>query len=79
MMKSIFFIVCASLLVLGANATTFTFTEIPDQDATHLNTRFGKVAEYLSQQLNVDVRYVPVKSYSAAITAFRNNQVQLAP
>ncbi len=78
MMKSIFFIVCAWLLVFGANATTFTFTAIPDQDETQLNTRFGKVAEYLSQQLNVDVRYVPVKSYSAAITAFRNNQVQLA-
>jgi phosphonate transport system substrate-binding protein len=33
---------------------------------------------YLSKQLAVNVRYVPVKSYSAAISAFRNNQVQLA-
>jgi phosphonate transport system substrate-binding protein len=28
--------------------------------------------------LGVEVKYIPVKSYSAAVTAFRNNQVQLA-
>jgi phosphonate transport system substrate-binding protein len=36
------------------------------------------VADYLSEQLGVEVQYIPVKSYAAAITAFRNNQVQLA-
>ncbi len=28
--------------------------------------------------MGVEVRYVPVKSYAAAVSAFRNNQVQLA-
>lgn len=60
------------------SATTFTFTAIPDEDESQLRTRFEKVAQYLEQQLGVDVKYVPVKSYSAAVTAFRNNQVQLA-
>lgn len=69
-----------SLAGTGARAQdkTFTFTAIPDQDETRLMTRFGKVADYLSQQLGVAVKYVPVKSYAAAVTAFRNDQVQLA-
>jgi phosphonate transport system substrate-binding protein len=40
--------------------------------------RFGKVAAYLSKELGVETKYVPVKSYAAAVTAFRNDQVQLA-
>ncbi|QQX82023.1 putative selenate ABC transporter substrate-binding protein [Shewanella sp. KX20019] len=59
-------------------AATFTFTAIPDEDESQLRTRFDKVAAYLEERLGVDVKYVPVKSYSAAVTAFRNNQVQLA-
>ncbi|NQZ30582.1 MAG: putative selenate ABC transporter substrate-binding protein [Oceanospirillaceae bacterium] len=55
-----------------------TFTAIPDQDQSQLRLRFQKVADYLAIELNVTVKYIPVKSYAAAITAFRNNQVQLA-
>ncbi|WP_432471012.1 putative selenate ABC transporter substrate-binding protein [Amphritea sp. HPY] len=68
------------MLVSGAvnAAPVFVFTAIPDQDETKLQQRFQKVADYLQQQLEVDVRFVPVKSYASAITAFRNNQVQLA-
>ncbi|MFT5307278.1 MAG: phosphonate transport system substrate-binding protein [Thalassolituus oleivorans] len=68
-------LLAASTLV---NAETFTFTAIPDEDESRLEERFGKVAAYLSEQLGVDVKYIPVKSYPAAITAFRNDQVQLA-
>lgn len=57
---------------------TFVFTAIPDADESRLQQRFNKVAVYLSQKLNVDVKYIPVKSYAAAVTAFRNDQVQLA-
>jgi len=68
-----------SLLVsVSASAATFTFTAIPDADESQLRTRFEKVALYLEEKLGVEVKYVPVKSYSAAVTAFRNNQVQLA-
>jgi len=62
----------------AASAETLVFTAIPDEDETKLVERFRSVADYLSEQLNVDVRYIPVKSYAAAISAFRNNQVQLA-
>lgn len=62
----------------NASAETFVFTAIPDQDEAKLKERFNKVANYLSEQLGVEVQYIPVKSYAAAVTAFRNNQVQLA-
>jgi phosphonate transport system substrate-binding protein len=65
-------------LSINASATTFTFTAIPDEDESQLRTRFEKVALYLEKQLGVKVKYVPVKSYAAAVTAFKNNQVQLA-
>ncbi len=65
-------------LMAAAHAQTFVFTAIPDEDASRLRQRFDKVAQYLSREVGVDVRYVPVKSYAAAVSAFRNNQVQLA-
>lgn len=69
----LFFVMAAS-----AVAETLYFTAIPDQDETRLQERFDGVAEYLSDYLDVDVRFVPVKSYAASVSAFRNNQVQLA-
>ncbi|HET8849489.1 MAG TPA: putative selenate ABC transporter substrate-binding protein [Marinobacter sp.] len=67
--------VCASA---AAQAQTFVFTAIPDEDETKLVERFQGIADYLEGELGVEVRYIPVKSYAAAISAFRNNQVQLA-
>lgn len=71
-----------ALLALPAQAAEapkeFVFTAIPDQDARLLNERFGVVAKALEASLGVPVRYVPVKSYSAAVTAFVNDEVQLA-
>lgn len=61
-----------------AQSTPFVFTVIPDQDETRLVERFTKIAEYLGAKLGVPVRYLPVKTYPAAVTAFTNNQVQLA-
>jgi phosphonate transport system substrate-binding protein len=70
------------VLLLGlaatAKADAFVFTAIPDEDESRLHSRFDKVAGYLADELGVEVRYVPVKSYAAAVTAFRNDQVQLA-
>lgn len=72
---------CAALLLSACNepqTEIFTFTAIPDQDESRLEKRFGGVALYLEEQLDVPVKYVPVKSYAAAVTAFRNNEVQMA-
>ena len=56
----------------------FYFSAIPDQDETKLKERFSKLATYLSTELSVDAKFIPIKSYSASIAAFRNKQVQLA-
>ena len=66
------------LWTLSAWSADFTFTAIPDQDTTRLQERFGKIADYLTEKLGVSVKYVPVKSYSASVQAFKNNEVQLA-
>lgn len=61
-----------------ASAQTLYFSAIPDEDETRLVSRFSKVAEYLEGELGVDVEFLPVKSYAASVTAFRNDQIQLA-
>lgn len=68
----------ATLLTVSAWGADFTFTAIPDQDTTRLEERFGKIADYLSEELGITVKYIPVKSYSASVQAFKNNEVQLA-
>src|SRR5215470_11056421 len=61
-----------------AQSPAFVFTAIPDQDETRLVERFSRFAKYLETKLGVPVKYVPVKTYPAAVTAFINNDVQLA-
>ena len=51
---------------------------IPDQDAQRLARRYEIFANYLSNALDVPVEYVPSVSYSAVVTAFSQNDVQLA-
>jgi len=60
------------------SAATLLFTAIPDENSARLFQRFNKIANYLEGELGVKVKYVPVKSYSASVAAFKNNQVQLA-
>ena len=68
----------ATLFTVSTWGADFTFTAIPDQDTTRLQERFGKIADYLSEKLGITVKYIPVKSYSASVQAFKNNEVQLA-
>ncbi len=70
--------VLTSNTVFAESPKTLVFSAIPDQDETRLKERFGGMADYLSEKLGIPVKYVPVKSYAAVVTAFRNNQVQLA-
>jgi len=64
-----------------SNATdtpVLTFTAIPDQNTTELEQRFDRVAAYLSEELGIEVDYVPVTDYTASVEAFTNGDVQLA-
>ena len=62
----------ASLLTLLSSATvsaqTLVFTAIPDEDETKLVERFTGIADYLAGELDVDVRYIPVKSFTASVS-----------
>ena len=71
-------VILASAAARAAEPPSFVFTAIPDQDETRLAERFGRIAAYLHETLGVPVRYVPVKSYPAAVTSFVNGDVQLA-
>lgn len=61
-----------------AQQKSLVFTAIPDEDETRLVERFTQYAKYFETKLGVPVKYLPVKSYPAAVTAFTNNQVQFA-
>ena len=68
-----------SLFCIGlSHAQQFRFTAIPDENTARLKQRFDKGAAYLSRELGIPVDYIPVKSYSASVVAFKNNEVQLA-
>lgn len=66
------------LLSSQADGQTLRFTAIPDQNTARLTERFGKVADYLARTLDVEVEYIPVKTYAASVAAFKNDEVQLA-
>lgn len=67
-----------SATTAAASKPTLVYTAIPDQDARQLEQRFAIVTDALEESLGIDVKYVPVKSYAAAVTAFVNDEVQLA-
>jgi phosphonate transport system substrate-binding protein len=79
--RSLLALTFLSVLTSGlaeAQQATLVFTAIPDEDETRLVERFTKYARYFEDKLGVPVKYLPVKSYPAAVTAFTNNQVQFA-
>jgi phosphonate transport system substrate-binding protein len=51
---------------------------IPDQDVSLLEARFDGLADYLSRETGLDVRYLPSVNYAAVVTGFRNDDIQLA-
>ena len=87
MLRNLFASVFALLAVLAAAPTipsaraqqpALVFAAIPDEDETRLVERFTIYAKYFEGKLGIPVKYLPVKSYPAAVTAFTNNQVQFA-
>ena len=50
---------------------------IPDQDVSLLEARFNNLAEYLSEETGLKVRYVPQADYAAVVTSFKQGDVHL--
>ena len=69
------------LAACGADAETeetLYIGGIPDQDASVLQARFETLAEYLSEETNLNVRYVPSVDYAAVVTSFRQGDLHMA-
>ena len=62
----------------GKSGRTLFIGGIPDQDTASLVRRFDSMADYLSQELGVDVEYKSSIDYAAVVTAFKNNDIHLA-
>jgi phosphonate transport system substrate-binding protein len=61
----------------SSQKTVLRISAIPDQKPEKLNRLYGLVANELSKQLGVPVKYVPVTDYTAAVTAFRTGDLDL--
>jgi phosphonate transport system substrate-binding protein len=59
------------------NKPVLRISAIPDQQPEKLNRLYGLVANELSKQLGVPVKYVPVTNYAAAVSAFRTGNLDL--
>ncbi len=62
---------------LNANPKVLKLGAIPDQNQEVLDKRFNLFSKELSKNLGVNVKYIPVINYVAAVTGFRTNDLDL--
>ena len=62
----------------GSASDTFYIAGIPDQNTATLVRRSGALTSYLSEELGVDVKFVPTIDYAATVLAFRRGDVHMA-
>ena len=60
-----------------ANTKILKVGAIPDQNQETLNKRFILFSEELSRKLGIEVKYIPVTNYIAAVTGFRTKDLDL--
>ena len=61
----------------GGDPPTLVIGGIPDQEVALLEERFSGLADHLSEQVEIPVRYQPSTDYAALVTAFANGDVTL--
>ena len=62
---------------LKANTKVLRVGAIPDQNQDVLDKRFNLLSKELSNILDIEVKYIPVINYVAAVTGFRTNDLDL--
>ena len=69
----------AVVLAVACSSSTPTvyIGGIPDQDASVLQDRFDSLAEYLSDETGLRVRYQPSSDYAAVVTAFKQGDLHM--
>ena len=60
-----------------SNQQVLKIGAIPDQNPERLNRLYGALSDELSASLDVEVQYVPVSNYAAAVSAFRSGSLDL--
>ncbi len=69
--------------VVGCSSTTPSSIQvlkigaIPDQNPERLNRLYEALSDELLASLDIDVQYVPVSNYAAAVSAFRSGSLDL--
>ncbi len=80
-LKNIFFVLALFFSTLysplNANNKVLKVGAIPDQNQDTLNKRFNLFSKELSKSLDVEVNYIPVINYVAAVSAFRTKDLDL--
>ncbi len=61
----------------SSSTPTLYIGGIPDQDASVLQDRFDSLAEYLSDETGLPVRYQPSSDYAAVVTAFKQGDLHM--
>ena len=62
----------------GVEDQTFYIAGIPDQDATKLARRYDALTSYLTEELGVEVEYVPTVDYAATVVGFKQGDIHMA-
>ncbi len=62
----------------GGSDKTFYIAGVPDQDATKLARRYEALTEYLSDELGVEVEYLPTVDYAATVIGFKRGDIDMA-
>ncbi len=76
-------VLCVAVLALlmascgGETEKVFYIGGIPDQEVSRLETRFNGLADYLTDETGVTVKYIPSIDYAAVVTAFKQGDVEM--
>ena len=69
------------LITVGCNSVTneptLLISAIPDQNPEKLNRLYNLLAKRMSNKIDINVKYIPVSNYPAAVTAFKTGSIDL--
>ncbi|MGE8464533.1 MAG: putative selenate ABC transporter substrate-binding protein [Pseudomonas putida] len=71
-------LVLSCCAVVAQAAETLRVSAIPDEAPTELQRKFKPLGEYLSKQLGMEVKFVPVADYPAVVESLASDRLDLA-
>ncbi|HDS1819894.1 TPA: putative selenate ABC transporter substrate-binding protein [Pseudomonas putida] len=71
-------LVLSCCAVVAQAAETLRVSAIPDEAPTELQRKFKPLGEYLSKQLGMKVKFVPVADYPAVVESLASDRLDLA-